>query len=291
MTLRWFSWVFLVGPLFGQAAGGDLLEAKTLAKLAAMDAALDGTMGVAVIDLKTGGRLCYHCDTWFPTASTIKVPVLVEVTRLIRAGKLSYEQRVPVSKSEVVPSSAAYERAVAEAGSLSVRELITIMIQNSDNAATNKLIDLAGGFAAVNTRMDEMNLPGIRLRRKMIDLAAAKADRENIATPRDMARLAEMLYSGKVLDAESSREILEFMGLVKGDVRKAVVPVGTATKTGSLEGVKCEFGIVMLPKRPFAIAVFGAYLGGESPVPGATKIVFDHFRKLDRANAAGRFLE
>ncbi len=278
MTLRWFSWVFLVGPLFGQAAGSELLAAKTMARLAVFDAGLDGTLGVAVIGLKTGARLCYHCDTWFPTASTIKVPVLVEVVRLIRAGKLSYEQRLPVSQSEVVPSSAAYEKAVAEAGSLSVRELITIMIQNSDNAATNKLIDLAGGFAAVNTRMDEMNLPGIRLRRKMIDLAAAKADRENIATPMDMVRLAEMLYSGKVLDAGSSREILEFMGLVKGDVRKAVVPVGTATKTGALN-------------RPFAIAVFGAYLGGESPVPGATKIVFDHFRKLDRANAAGRFLE
>lgn len=291
MTLRWLSWIVLVGPLFGQAPGSELLAGKTLAKLAAMDAGLDGTMGVAAIDLKTGERLCYHCDTWFPTASTIKVPVLVEVVRRIRAGQLSYEQRVPVSKGDVVPSSAAYERAVAEAGSLSVRELITIMIQNSDNAATNKLIDLAGGFAAVNTRMDEMDLPGIRLRRKMIDLEAAKADRENIATPREMARLAQMLYSGKVLDAGSSREILEFMGLVEGDVRKAVAPVGTATKTGSLDGVKCEFGIVRLKNRPFAIAVFGAYLGGESPVPGATKIVFDHFRKLDRANAAGRFLE
>jgi beta-lactamase class A len=291
MMLRWLGWIVFVGPLFAQAAGNELLAQKTLGKLAAMDDRLDGTMGVAAVDLTTGERLCYHCDTWFPTASTIKVPVLVEVVRLIRAGKLSYEQRVPVSQSEVVPSSAAYAKAAAGPGALSVRELITIMIQNSDNSATNKLIDLAGGFAAVNTRMDEMNLPGIRLRRKMIDLQAARADRENIATPRDMARLAEMLYSGRVLDAVSSREILEFMGLVEGDVRKAVAPVGTATKTGALDGVKCEFGIVRLKNRPFAIAVFGAYLDGESPVPGAAKIVFDHFRKLDRANAAGRFLE
>ena len=289
--LRSIGLIFMAAPLFGQAAVVDLLTAKTMARLVAFDAAFDGTVGVAAIDLKTGRQLCHHCETWFPTASTIKVPLLVEVTRLIRLGKLSYDQPVPVRKDEVVPASPAYEKATAASGSLTVRELITIMIQNSDNSATNKLIDLVGGMATVNTRMDEMNLPGIRLRRKMIDLPAAKADRENIATPLDMARLAEMLYSNKVLDPASSREILNFMGLVEGDVRKTVTPVRTATKTGSLDGVKCEFGIVWLENRPFALAVFGAYLGAESPVPGITRIFLDHFRKLDRSNAAGRYLE
>ena len=289
--LRSISLIFMAAPLFGQAAVLDLLTAKTIARLAAFDSAFDGVIGVAAIDLKTGRQLCHHCETEFPTASTIKVPLLVEVTRLIRAGKLFYDQPVPVRKDEVVLASAAYEKAALASGSLTVRELITIMIQNSDNSATNKLIDLVGGMAAVNTRMDEMNLPGIRLRRKMIDLPAAKADRENIATPLDMARLAEMLYSNQVLDPTSSREILDFMALVEGDVRRTVTPVRTATKTGSLDGVKCEFGIVWLDHRPFALAVYSAYLGNESPVPGVTRILTDHFRKLDRSNAAGRFLE
>ncbi len=289
--LRSIGLMFMAAPLFGQAAAADLLTAKTTARLAAFDLSFDGVIGVAAIDLKTGRQLCHHCETWFPTASTIKVPLLVEVTRLIRAGKLPYDQPVPVRKEEVVLASTAYERATAASGSLTVRELITIMIQNSDNSATNKLIDLVGGMAAVNTRMDEMNLPGIRLRRKMIDLPAAKADRENIATPLEMARLAEMLYSNKVLDPASSRDILNFMGLVEGDVRKTVTPVRTATKTGSLDGVKCEFGIVWLDHRPFALAVYGAYLGNESPVPGVTQILLDHFRKLDRSNAVGRYLE
>ena len=289
--LRSIGLILMAAPLFGQAAVVDLLTAKTIARLAAFDSSFDGTVGVAAIDLKTGRQLCHHCETWFPTASTIKVPLLVEVTRLIRAGKLSYDQPVPVIEDEVVQSSIAYEKAVKGAGSLTVSQLITIMIQNSDNSATNKLIDLVGGMAAVNTRMDEMNLPGIRLRRKMIDLPAAKADRENIATPLEMARLAEMLYSNKVLDPTSSREILNFMALVEGDIRKTVAPVRTATKTGSLDGVKCEFGIVWLDHRPFALAVYSAYLGNESPVPGVTRILIDHFRKLDRSNAAGRFLE
>jgi len=289
--LRSIGLIFVAAPLFGQAAAPDLLTAKTMARLTAFDSTFDGVLGLAAIDLKSGKQLCHHCETWFPTASTIKVPLLVEVTRLIRAGQLSYDQSVPIKKEEIVPSSGAYEKATQGPGSLTVRELITIMIQNSDNAATNKLIDLAGGMAAVNTRMDEMNLPGIRLRRKMIDLPAAKADRENIATPLDMARLAEMLYSNKVLDPASSREILTFMELVVGDVRKVVTPVRTATKTGALDGVKCEFGIVWLANRPFALAVYGAYLGTESPVPGVTRILLDHFRKLDRSNAAGRYLE
>lgn len=289
--LRLLFLLIAANSLWGQGAVSELLTEKTVGRMAAFDASFDGVMGVAAIDLKTGERICYRCQTWFPTASTIKVPLLVEVTRLIRLGQLSYDQSVVVSATEVVPSSVAYEKAVKGLGKLTVRELITIMIQNSDNSATNKLIDLVGGMAAVNTRMDEMNLPGIRLRRKMIDLAAARADRENIATPLDMARLAEMLYRGTALDKVSSAEMIGFMELVPGEIRKAAAPVRVATKTGSLDGVKCEFGVVYLERRPFAVAVYGAYLGGESPVTGVMKILMEHFRKLDRSNAAGRFLE
>lgn len=289
--LRLLFLLIAANSLWGQGAVSELLTEKTVGRMAAFDASFDGVMGVAAIDLKTGERICYRCQTWFPTASTIKVPLLVEVTRLIRLGQLSYDQSVVVSATEVVPSSVAYEKAVKGPGKLTVRELITIMIQNSDNSATNKLIDLVGGMAAVNTRMDEMNLPGIRLRRKMIDLAAARADRENIATPLDMARLAEMLYRGTALDKVSSAEMIGFMELVPGEIRKAAAPVRVATKTGSLDGVKCEFGVVYLERRPFAVAVYGAYLGGESPVTGVMKILTEHFRKLDRSNAAGRFLE
>ena len=59
--LRSIGWIFVAAPLFGQGAVPDLLTAKTMARLAAFDSTLDGVMGVAAIDLKTGKQLCHHC--------------------------------------------------------------------------------------------------------------------------------------------------------------------------------------------------------------------------------------
>ena len=129
----------------------------------------------------------------------------------------------------------------------------------------------------------------IHLRRIMMDSAAARRGDENVASPAEMARFVEMLYRGKLADAESTRQMIDILKLVKSEMRAAIPPeVAVASKPGELPGVECETGIVYLTGRPFVLSVFGTYLDdGAHPVRGVTEIVFKCFSKLAESNRYG----
>lgn len=281
-----------VSPATGSAANvEELLLQRLHRQLAAKAEQTNGLLAVALVDLKSGRQLCLHCDTAFPTASTIKVPVLIELLAREEAGTLRLADVVTITAAESVPSSRSFDAAVAAGGRISLDELARIMIRDSDNAATNKLIGIVG-MEAVNARMETLGLGGeIRLRRKMIDLAAGREGRENVATPRAMAQLAAMLEQGRAVSPEVSRKALQYMQLVRGAFRQAAGPnTPVATKTGALTGVECEMGVIRLNKRPFALAVYTAYLEEASPLTDVTRIVLQTMEKLAKANSAGRFL-
>ena len=124
----------------------------------------------------------------------------------------------------------------------------------------------------------------------MMDSAAAQRNDENVATPVEMARMAEMIYRGKAVDGRASRDMLEIMKEVKGGIREGLpLDIETASKTGELPGARCETGIVFLEQRPFVLSVMSAYIDDRrTPVPEVTRIVYQYFDKLAISNAYGR---
>jgi beta-lactamase class A len=163
------------------------------------------------------------------------------------------------------------------------------MIVDSDNTATNKCIELAG-MAAVNQTLDRLSFPRTRLQRAMMDSAAAERGDENISTPIEMARLAELIYRGKAVDAAASGEMIALMKKVSGGMREGLpLDIETASKTGELPGARCETGIVYLEHRPFVLSVMSAFIDDRrTPVPEVTRIVYRYFEKLARSNSYGR---
>lgn len=270
-----------------------LLEEKTLARIRGVDEALDGALGVAAIDLTTGSTLSYHADAVFPTASAIKIPIMMEVFRQARAGRLSLEQGVPLAANDLVEGSPRLPLMLRKGpATASLRELIEAMIEVSDNSATNKLIELAG-MDGVNRLLDQLGFPKTRLRRKMMDWAAAGRDQENVSTPMDMARLVELIYRGKAVDETASVEMLKIMKRVEADMRRAVpARVEVAAKPGEMPGTRCETGVILLPKRPFALAVMSTFIGdGKDPVAEVTSLVYSYFEKLAQSNSYGHRLD
>lgn len=274
-----------------ETTAADLLERKTLERIAKLDASLDGALGVAAIDLTTGRTIAYHADVVFPTASTIKIPIMIQLFRAVRLGDVKLSDSIPVTVVELVDDSPVVEKAAKSAGRITIRELLEAMIQVSDNTATNKLIELLS-MAKVNRAMDEMGFLQTRLRRRMIDLAAAARNEENVSTPLEMARIMETIYRGKAVDEGASREMLDVMTATKAEVRKAI-PAGirVASKPGGLDGVKCEVAVVFLDKRPFVVSVYSTYLKGDTnPVGDVAAILFDYYERLAKANRYGRGL-
>ena len=288
-----FFLIFLLSTAFGQAPKVDeLLEKKTLLTLQDLAARLDGVMGVAAIDLTTGHTISINGVTVFPQASSIKIPIMIQVFRQIGLGKLRMDQEATVNLKSLVDSSPRFKAAAESTGKMTIRQLIEAMIEVSDNASTNVLIQLVG-MGNVNAWLDSAQLRQTRLRRKMIDLGAATRNEENVSTPLEMATLAAKLFRGEVISKAASAEMLEILSRVKGDIR-AAIPEGirVAAKPGELTGVHCETGIVYLDKRPFALSVSGAFLAEQAnPVPEATKIIFRYFELLAKSNLYGRGLQ
>ncbi len=267
----------------------QLYGEKTLARIAEVDRTIDGVLGVAAIDLTTGETLEYHAKTESATASLIKVPLLVQLMRAKREGAFKMDDKITLQTKHAVNGSGYLQDALAKGPvTLTVRELIVKMIVDSDNTATNRMIALAG-MEKVNATMQSLGLAHTRLQRVMMDSAAARADRENVSTPNDMARLMAMLWRGEAAAPEDCREILSIMKRVKGAFRATITDdVEVASKTGEIGGVYTEGGIVMLKNRPFAFAVMTSLLpDAVNPIPAVAAILYRHYERLGRGNLYG----
>jgi|HubBroStandDraft_4_1064222.scaffolds.fasta_scaffold36808_2 beta-lactamase class A len=287
-----FICLALAAAASAQPTLSELLENKTLAELRHFEEGFDGALGVAAIDLTTGRMVGLHSDTIFPQASVIKIAILARMYQAARAGQFALDDRVTVQPDEAVGGSGRLqERLKSGPVTLTVRELIAAMIEWSDNTATNKCIALAG-MDGVNRMMDELGLRHTRLRRKMMDSAAVARGEENVSTPEEMARLAETIYRGKLVDNSASREMVEILKKVEGGIREGLpLDIETASKTGELPGARGETGIVFLEGRPFVLSVMSAFIDDRrTPVPEVTRIVFRYFEKLAGANAWGNRL-
>jgi beta-lactamase class A len=278
----------LVSMLPGQTVS-DLLTEKLKTKIEAYDSKMEGVLGVAIIDLKTGQRFSHHGKVLFPQASAIKIPILIEMFRLREEGKLSFEDTVTLQTSELVGGSGVLQNRLKNGPlKVTIEEIVREMIASSDNTATNWCIRRAG-MANINQTTSKLGFLSTRLQRIMIDQAAASRNEENISTPEEMVEIAKLIYDGKAVSAKASAEMIAMMKLVKDDMRKGVpAEIEVASKVGELTGVRTETGIVYMKGRPFILAVMGTYLKEPlSPVEEITRMVYEHFAKLESGNIYG----
>jgi len=288
--------VLLPFPALAQgSAPGALssdLRAKLDAELQRISREHDGVLGAGIKDLTTGETLFLNAGTLFPQASSIKIPVLLELFRQAQAGQLKLDDRVDIRKSQMAGGSGVLQRFSDGGSALSLRDLAVLMIVLSDNIATNILIDRAG-MPAINENLRRLGLTETRLQRRMLDVEAQRADRENISTPREMVSLLEQLHLGKALDAGHTSAALEILKYPKESALRRGLPAGVqvAHKPGGLPGVACDSGIVFLPGRPYVISVMTTYnRDAESAGRAITEIsrrVFEYFERLASSNSFG----
>lgn len=284
-------------PVQAQTRFEAVLEAKFKAAIGAVETGLDGVLGLAFKDLKTGRTLFLRERETFPQASSIKIAVLYEVFKQAEEGRLSLDELIPLEDGRKVGGSGVLVHLGRPRLSLSVRDLAVLMIVLSDNTATNLLIDKAG-MDAVNTRLDGLGLRKTRLRRRMMDLQAAAEGRENVSTPYEMMTLLERIWKGGALAEPYRQGLLDVLALPKdlpGPLRDGVPEdVAVAEKPGELEAVRCDSGLVLLPGRPYVLSVMTTYLkrdaDGNPAIARISRIVYEHVARLARSSEIGRIV-
>jgi len=258
-----------------------------------VDQNLDGVMGVAIEDLTTGKQFLLHENEVFAQASSIKITVLADLFLQAQQGKLKLTDLYTVESADLVPDSDIMGGLTPGVTRITLRDLATMMVAVSDNSATNVLIDRVG-MANVNVMLDSLGLAHTRLRRKMMDVEAARQGRENISTPREMMTLLEDIYRGKLLDKESTAEFFKVLSTNKDSwiPRDLPAEVKIANKPGSLEAVRNDSGIVFVEGRPYVICVMTAFLAnerdGEQAISKISLAAWRMFDRLSRASEYGR---
>jgi len=258
---------------------------------------LHGVMGFAIKDLTSGESFYHNADLVFPTASSIKLTVLLELVRQDQEKKLSLGEKHTIRHSELPPGDTDPILHMLGDGTamMTLHDVATFMVVLSDNGATNILIDRVG-MANVNAEIARLDLSQTHLRRKMIDIEAARQGRENVSTPRELSSLLEKIHAGGVLDAAHTKDYFDLLALPKDSLfNKALPPtVRIEDKPGSLDAVRCDAGIIEIPGHPFVMTVMTTYLDdnndGERAVKEVARMVYEYFDRLNRSSSYGRVI-
>jgi beta-lactamase class A len=229
-------------------------------RIAEVGRRFSGEIAVAATNLATGEQILHGADTVYATASTIKVPILVEVYRQAREGSLALDERLELRAEERVGGSGILKEL---GGGLNptIEDIATLMIVLSDNTATNMLIDRVGGVEAVNATMRALGLDSVVLHNRVdFEVIAPDVRLFAEASARDLARLVELLVRGEVVDGDASAAMLAIMRRQQylDQVPRYIdfnpyarelgveSPVEVACKTGFFTGTRVDMGAVFL---------------------------------------------
>src|SRR5436309_9327201 len=194
--------------------GSDLLWKKLETRVEEIAARLDGVMGVAILDLTDGRILLRNADRVFPTASSIKIAILLELyhqdqeARAGAKGKARLDDIYTFDPKDLVEDSQIMAGLTAGVTRITNRDLAQFLVAVSDNAAANVLYDRVGKDN-VNVMLHALGLSKRMLRPKMTNIVAAQRGDENVATPQEMVRLLEAIFKEKALDKQATAEFIK----------------------------------------------------------------------------------
>ena len=223
--------------------------------LAALEAEIGGRVGVAALDTGAGTWLVHRADERFAMCSTFKALLAARVLGLIDQGRLSLDDRIAFSPSDLLPYAPRVRARLAE-GAMNVNDLCAAAVEVSDNTAANLLLARTGGPAALTAWLGGLGDQVTRLDRTEPELNTnLPGDPRDTATPRSFAGTLRTLLFGKVLsDGARARLTGWLVDCESGRNRlRAAAPGGwrVGDKTGTGEnGAVNDVAVIWPPGRP-----------------------------------------
>ncbi len=203
-----------------------------------------------------GAQIRISEDEKIPGASLMKLPILAVVFRAVKDKKISLDDMVTIRKSDITGGSGKLKK-IKTPRSLTVRELLGLMITVSDNTATNKIISLLG-FDYINDSFKKLGLKHTFLARKMMDFTKRRQGIENFTSAADTAYLLEAIYKKKLVSKDLSTLALSLLkGQRVNDRLPRHLPEGVvvAHKTGLEKGVVHDAGIIFTVHGDYIICL------------------------------------
>ena len=238
-----------------------IVHADTTALRHVLDSLADahhGVVGYSVIDLETGERLNRRGDETFPTASLIKVAILVTIYDLVAKGQLSLDDPLTVLKIDQVPGSGVVQF-LHNGTILTVHDATWLMCTISDNTATNLLLDRII-IRRVWAKMDSLGLQHTRvhsksfLRNSSVAMDSSAKYGLGVTTPNEMAHLFELMARGKAVNPAADSSMLDILEHNNTDfmLQRYAGGARAAHKDGETNAVRTECTLWYLRNRVIA---------------------------------------
>ena len=225
---------------------------------------LNCRIALAFEDLQTGKKINYRATEVYHPASLMKVPVMIEVFKQIDEGKFKLEDTFPVHKDFVSIASGkkfdcdGYKEMESLVGKdTTCRRLIELMIQVSDNLATNLLVEKVGAKNITQT-IKKMGTKHTLVKRGVQDLDAFAVGMNNQTCALDMTLLMKQIAKGKVVNSIASREMMD---ILLGQEYNTLIPkllpqtVKVAHKTGSIEQIEHDSAIIIDGDKSYVLTL------------------------------------
>ncbi|HKO79409.1 MAG TPA: serine hydrolase [Chitinophagaceae bacterium] len=272
---------------------------KLYSKLTEAVQGFNGDVGIYIKELKTGKVVTINADTIFPTASIVKVSILLGVMDKIEKGELHYDS------AQVYRDSLLYEGedilgSFKDGEKILLKKIMMLMLTTSDNTASLWLQKLAGTGIRINEILDSLGFTNTRVNSRT---PGRETNRSNYGwgqtTPKEIGTLFEMIYRNKIFSPAACERMMRCLGRNYWDENEAIsqIPpyIEVFSKNGCINAVRSEVLLVNAPHNPYIFCIFTKNNKDQSwkheteawrLARKTSKLVWDYFEPKDKWESA-----
>lgn len=250
-----FLFLFTPPAIFAQKKDANLqVQIENLLK------DFHGDIGVYVHDLKHNKTVSINADTVFPTASIVKMPILLGIMQKIESGALQYHQRLTYTDSLFYNEGDDILAAFKDSATIELSKVMMLMLTISDNTASLWLQGLAGGGKRINEILDSLGFKNTRVNSRT---PGRETNRSQYGwgqtTPKEIVDFMERIVNSQMLGKASSERMLRLLGRQYWDEEAlSQIPPGVfaADKNGAVDASRDEVVYVNSHNNPYIFSIF-----------------------------------
>lgn len=235
--------LFIASCLFLLQAPAQKVDKKLQRQIEETINGFGGNIGVYIKNLKNGKIAAVNADTVFPTASMVKIPILVGIMDKLNRGELTYHQELTY-KDSLLYDGVDILGSFKNGEKIELSKVLMLMLTMSDNTASLWLQSLAGGGTRINQLMDSLGFMVTRVNSRTPGRESVRNEYGwGQTSPREMATLMEKIVDGKVINPERSARMLRLLGRNYWDeesVSQIPSDVFVASKNGAVNESRSE---------------------------------------------------
>ena len=220
----------------------------------------NGDIGIYIKNLRTGKTVSINADTIFPTASIVKVPILIGVMDKIQRGELTYDSTL-VYKDSLLYEGVDILGSFKNDEKVLLKKVMMLMLTTSDNTASLWLQSLAGKGTRINEILDNLGLISTRVNSRT---PGREGNRTQYGwgqtTPKEMGTIFEKIYRNEILSAAACDRMMRNLGRNYWDLNEAIsqIPpyIEVFSKNGCVNASRSEVLLVNAPDNPYIFCIF-----------------------------------